>query len=123
MIFVVIRIKLLQELRKEFQLGLLFPKVIFPRLKLCFLNLFLFFAIHLSLLLAVITSTLSENGRPLQVLHFDSEKPKQNHDYFGKEYTMLPNEPLMATVVLYLSNASYGGQILFPESEVRKKQH
>ncbi|CDP05181.1 unnamed protein product [Coffea canephora] len=58
-----------------------------------------------------------ENGRPLQVLHFDSEEPKQNHDNFGKEYKVLPNEPLMATVVLYLSNASQGGHILFPESE------
>ena len=28
------------------------------------------------------------------------------------------NEPLAATVVLYLSNVSQGGQILFPESEV-----
>lgn len=58
-----------------------------------------------------------ENGRPLQVLHFDSEESKQNRDYFGKEHKMLPNEPLMATVVLYLSNASQGGQILFPKSE------
>lgn len=101
------------------------PKGDFPCLKLCFLELFVFFAIHLSLCMSYIyfhPTTLSENGRPLQVLHFYSEESKQNHDYFGKEFKTLSNEPLMATVVLYLSNTSQGGQIIFPESEVREKQ-
>lgn len=33
----------------------------------------------------------------------------------------LTGESVMATVVIYLSNATQGGQILFPEAEVRQK--
>uniref|UniRef100_A0A5B7BZR0 procollagen-proline 4-dioxygenase n=1 Tax=Davidia involucrata TaxID=16924 RepID=A0A5B7BZR0_DAVIN len=63
-----------------------------------------------------------ENGKPLRILHFMAEDAKQNYDYFGNKSTMVPSEPLMATVVLYLSNVTQGGQILFPESELENYQ-
>lgn len=59
-----------------------------------------------------------ENGKPSQVLHFGLEDAKEKYDYFGNKSNAALNEPLMATVILYLSNVSQGGQILFPESEL-----
>ncbi|KAI8564831.1 hypothetical protein RHMOL_Rhmol03G0212900 [Rhododendron molle] len=59
-----------------------------------------------------------ENSKPSQVLHFGPEDAKEKYDYFGNKSNPALNEPLMATVVLYLSNVSKGGQILFPESEL-----
>ncbi|XP_058205952.1 probable prolyl 4-hydroxylase 12 isoform X2 [Rhododendron vialii] len=59
-----------------------------------------------------------ENSKPSQVLHFGLEDAKEKYDYFGNKSNAALNEPLMATVILYLSNVSQGGQILFPESEL-----
>ena len=59
---------------------------------------------------------------PLQVLHFHDEESQQNYNFFGNKSATLPEQPLMATVVLYLSNVSQGGEILFPESEVREQR-
>lgn len=56
-----------------------------------------------------------ENGMPLQVLHFRDEESQQTYNYLGNN--SVTAEPLMATVVLYLSNVTQGGEILFPESE------
>ncbi|KAJ9164195.1 hypothetical protein P3X46_023798 [Hevea brasiliensis] len=61
-----------------------------------------------------------ENGKPLQVMHYGVEDAKQKFDYFGNRLLIL-NEPLMATLVLYLSNVSQGGEILFPKSEPKGK--
>ncbi|XP_028075273.1 probable prolyl 4-hydroxylase 12 isoform X2 [Camellia sinensis] len=60
-----------------------------------------------------------ENSKPFQVLHFGLEDTKEKYDYFGNKSMLALNETLMATVILYLSNVSHGGQILFPESEVK----
>ncbi|XP_059667098.1 probable prolyl 4-hydroxylase 12 isoform X2 [Cornus florida] len=57
------------------------------------------------------------NSKTLQVLHFGAEVGKQKYDYFGDSSTLVRGEPLMATVILYLSNVSQGGRILFPKSE------
>ncbi|XP_062154739.1 probable prolyl 4-hydroxylase 12 isoform X2 [Alnus glutinosa] len=61
-----------------------------------------------------------ENGRPLQVMHFGLEEVEQNYNYFGNKSTLELTKPLMAIVVLYLSNVTRGGEILFPESELGK---
>ncbi|XP_059433799.1 probable prolyl 4-hydroxylase 12 isoform X1 [Corylus avellana] len=61
-----------------------------------------------------------ENSRPLQVMHFGIEEVNQNYDYFGNKSTLELTKPLMAIVVLYLSNVTQGGEILFPESELGK---
>lgn len=63
----------------------------------------------------------SENSNPLQVLHFAAEEAKQNYKYFDNISKSVSSEPVMATVIFYLSNVSLGGQILFPESEVIPK--
>lgn len=62
---------------------------------------------------------LSENSRALQVLHYDLEEVEKNYNYFGNESTLEQSESLLATVILYLSNVTRGGEILFPKSEVR----
>ncbi|KAK6936828.1 Prolyl 4-hydroxylase alpha subunit, Fe(2+) 2OG dioxygenase domain, partial [Dillenia turbinata] len=64
-----------------------------------------------------------ENGRFLQVLHFGLEKANQNYDYLGNKSSLELGEPLMATVVLYLSNVSQGGEILFPHSEISQSRN
>lgn len=66
------------------------------------------------------SSYTPENGKPLRVMHYGVEETKQKLDYFGNK-TLISNEPLMATLVLYLSNVGQGGEILFPKSEVSEK--
>ncbi|KAM7504770.1 hypothetical protein LguiB_003674 [Lonicera macranthoides] len=63
-----------------------------------------------------------ENSNPLQVLHFAAEEAKQNYKYFENISTSVLSERVMATVIFYLSNVSLGGQILFPESELKNSQ-
>ncbi|XP_061997282.1 probable prolyl 4-hydroxylase 12 isoform X2 [Rosa rugosa] len=60
-----------------------------------------------------------ENSRALQVLHYDLEEAEKNYNYFGNKSTLEQSEPLLATVILYLSNVTRGGEILFPESELK----
>ncbi|KAL2334724.1 hypothetical protein Fmac_015937 [Flemingia macrophylla] len=57
-----------------------------------------------------------ENSKPLQVIHYEPEQNGQNLDYFTNKTNLELSGTLMATVVLYLSTATQGGQILFPES-------
>lgn len=54
-------------------------------------------------------------------MHYGLEEGKQKLDYFGNESTLGLSERLMATVILYLSNVTWGGEILFPDSAVREK--
>ncbi|PSS33064.1 Prolyl 4-hydroxylase 12 [Actinidia chinensis var. chinensis] len=50
------------------------------------------------------------NGKPFQVLHIGLEDAKEKYNYFGNKLMLELNEPLVATVVLYLSNVSQGDQ-------------
>ncbi|KAK4571585.1 hypothetical protein RGQ29_030128 [Quercus rubra] len=63
----------------------------------------------------------TENSRPLQVMHYGLEEADKNYDYLGNKSTLELTKPLMAIVVLYLSNVTRGGEILFPDSEVKSK--
>jgi prolyl 4-hydroxylase len=63
----------------------------------------------------------SENSKPLQVMHYGIEDAKNNFDYFGNKSAIISSEPLMATLVFYLSNVTQGGEIFFPKSEVGEK--
>ncbi|KNA25360.1 hypothetical protein SOVF_007270 [Spinacia oleracea] len=60
-----------------------------------------------------------ENSRSLQVLHYGNEESKQKYDYFGNQSAWQVTEPLMATVILFLSDVSRGGEISFPESQLK----
>ncbi|XWS50494.1 hypothetical protein CRYUN_Cryun12cG0092000 [Craigia yunnanensis] len=62
-----------------------------------------------------------ENGKPLYVRRYGLEETEQNLDYFGNKSTLALSEPLMATLVLYLSNVTKGGKILFPHAEPKSK--
>lgn len=69
--------------------------------------------------LSVWTFLPKENSKPLQVMRYGPEQNGQNLDYFANKTNLELSGPLMATVVLYLSDATQGGQILFPESVPR----
>ena len=56
-------------------------------------------------------------------MHYGLEEADKNYDYLGNKSTLELTKPLMAIVVLYLSNVTRGGEILFPDSEVREKQN
>ncbi|XP_071707262.1 probable prolyl 4-hydroxylase 12 isoform X2 [Rutidosis leptorrhynchoides] len=56
------------------------------------------------------------NGKPLHVLHSGPEDAKENHTYLGN-LSMQSGQTTLATVVMYLSNVTQGGQILFPRAE------
>lgn len=60
-----------------------------------------------------------ENSRSLQVVRYKLEEAKQHYDYFGNKSAQDVGVPLMATLVLHLSNVSRGGEISFPESQLK----
>lgn len=51
-------------------------------------------------------------------MHYGVEEAKQNFDYFGNKSALISSDYLMATIVLFLSNVTRGGEILFRKSEV-----
>ncbi|KAJ8771510.1 hypothetical protein K2173_026687 [Erythroxylum novogranatense] len=57
-----------------------------------------------------------ELGNALQVMRYGLEDVNRKFDYLGN-FTLISREPLMATLVLHLSNVTSGGDILFPDSE------
>ncbi|CAL2243728.1 unnamed protein product [Prunus armeniaca] len=63
----------------------------------------------------------SENSRALQVSRNGVEEAEKNLNFFGNKSTLEQSEPLIATVILYISNVTRGGEILFPESELRSE--
>ncbi|KAJ7969934.1 putative Prolyl 4-hydroxylase alpha subunit [Quillaja saponaria] len=63
-----------------------------------------------------------ENSKPLQLMHYGLEEAEQNLNYFGNKSKLELSEPLMATVVLYLSNVSRGGEILFPYAKPKSRE-
>ncbi|KAH6770888.1 hypothetical protein C2S52_015691 [Perilla frutescens var. hirtella] len=58
-----------------------------------------------------------QNSKSLSILHFGPEASKQHYHYFDTKSVEQVGEPLLATVILYLSNVSQGGQLLFPQSK------
>lgn len=62
----------------------------------------------------------SENSKPVHVMRYGLDEAKENLDYFGNKSALGLSQPLMAAVVLYLSNVTQGGELLFPNSEVRE---
>lgn len=62
-----------------------------------------------------------EFGKLLHVLHSGLEETKENHNYMGN-LSMQHGQSILATVVLYLSNVTQGGQILFPGAEAESSR-
>lgn len=52
-------------------------------------------------------------------MHYGLQEAEENLDYFGNMSTLGLSHPLMATVILYLSNVARGGELLFTDSEVK----
>lgn len=80
--------------------------------------IFLIMPFLFDLLLNKLVLFSSDHSMPLQIMQYRGEEAE--HKYvFGNKSTMSSTEPLMATVVLYLSDSTSGGEMLFPESKVR----
>lgn len=62
-----------------------------------------------------------EHSQPIEISQFESEDPMLEHSYH-KNQSVYESEDLMATIVMYLSDVQMGGEILFPDSEVRSRQ-
>ncbi|XP_042503352.1 probable prolyl 4-hydroxylase 6 [Macadamia integrifolia] len=60
-----------------------------------------------------------ENGKPLKVLHYGIEEIKQPDDHNDDKSRLAVDEPVIATVVLSLSNVTRGGETIFPKSEFK----
>ncbi|XP_009137541.1 probable prolyl 4-hydroxylase 12 isoform X2 [Brassica rapa] len=63
-----------------------------------------------------------ENSGPIKVRSYTMEKSDKKLDYFGEESSSVTHESLLATVILYVSNITQGGELLFPHSEVKLKR-
>ncbi|VVA92630.1 unnamed protein product [Arabis nemorensis] len=63
-----------------------------------------------------------ENSGPIKVKRYTSEKSGNKVDYFGEKTSSVSLESLLATVILYVSNTTQGGELLFPNSEVENKK-
>ncbi|MCH84619.1 prolyl 4-hydroxylase subunit alpha-2-like, partial [Trifolium medium] len=66
--------------------------------------------------ISVWTFLPKENSKPLQVMSYGLGKDKRNFNFFTNKPKLELTGPLMATVILYLSSDTQGGQIVFPES-------
>ncbi|KAL0727037.1 hypothetical protein Bca4012_023130 [Brassica carinata] len=63
-----------------------------------------------------------ENSSPIKVRSYTSENSGNKLDYFGEDSSSVWDESLLATIILYVSNITQGGELLFPYSEVKTKQ-
>ncbi|KAF9602015.1 hypothetical protein IFM89_024772 [Coptis chinensis] len=61
-----------------------------------------------------------ENSEPMQIMHYVHEDTRERIDYYGDKARLGFDESLMATVVLYLSNVSHGGETFFRKSKGKK---
>ncbi|KAF9618802.1 hypothetical protein IFM89_002670, partial [Coptis chinensis] len=63
-----------------------------------------------------------ENSEAVQIMHYVHEDTRECLDYYGDKARLGFDESLMATVVLYLSNVSHGGETLFRKPESKNSQ-
>ncbi|CAK9311155.1 unnamed protein product [Citrullus colocynthis] len=70
--------------------------------------------------IALWTFLPKDHSMPFQIMQYRGEEAEHKY-FYGNRSAMSSSEPLMATVVLYLSHSSRGGVMLFPESKVNSK--
>lgn len=63
---------------------------------------------------------LTENGENMLIVHsLANESYEPHHDYYHDESKLAVGGHRVATVLMYLSNVSRGGETIFPQSKVR----
>ncbi|XP_039139152.1 probable prolyl 4-hydroxylase 6 [Dioscorea cayenensis subsp. rotundata] len=73
--------------------------------------------------LAAWTLLPEENGESIQILHYENgEKYEPHFDYFHDKANQELGGHRIATVLMYLSNVSKGGETIFPNSEGKLSQ-
>nr|CAD1842948.1 unnamed protein product [Ananas comosus var. bracteatus] len=64
-----------------------------------------------------------ENGEDMQILHYGVNESYEPHfDYYRDNSEVVSGENRIATILLYLSDVSHGGETVFPNSEVKNTQ-
>lgn len=64
-------------------------------------------------------SRFSENGEDIQVLRYEhGQKYESHYDYFVDKVNIAWGGHRLATVLMYLSNVTQGGETVFPLAEV-----
>lgn len=64
-------------------------------------------------------SWFSENGEDIQVLRYEpGQKYEPHYDYFADKVNIARGGHRIATVLMYLTDVTKGGETVFPEAEV-----
>ncbi|RWV89625.1 hypothetical protein GW17_00048220 [Ensete ventricosum] len=64
-----------------------------------------------------------ENGENMLIVHsMVNESYEPHYDYYHDEYKLAVGGHRVATVVMYLSNVSRGGETIFPQSKLKDTQ-
>jgi len=62
---------------------------------------------------------VTENGEDIQVLRYEhGQKYDAHFDYFHDKVNIVRGGHRMATILMYLSNVTKGGETVFPDAEV-----
>lgn len=67
---------------------------------------------------------IPENGEDIQVLRYEhGQKYDPHYDYFVDKVNIARGGHRTATVLMYLTNVTKGGETVFPEAEVCSSVH
>lgn len=62
---------------------------------------------------------ISDNGEDIQVLRYEhGQKYDPHYDYFSDKVNIARGGHRVATVLMYLTNVTKGGETVFPNAEV-----
>lgn len=69
--------------------------------------------------LVIFCDSISENGEDIQVLRYEhGQKYDPHYDYFTDKVNIARGGHRIATVLMYLTNVTKGGETVFPSAEV-----
>lgn len=89
-----------------------------------FVLLYRFLVIQNSNKIQIIFSIVTENGEDLQVLNYKiGQKYEPHYDFFSDKANIARGGHRVATVLMYLSDVTKGGETVFPAFEVRLINH